>query len=456
MVAPALVLLNPYTLGAAAAGASAVTFGLVKRETLVHAADEALRYSMDMTLKAAPWVIAGLWRPGTIIHMAEEAAPSATDAPAPSAPVQPAAPPPPHKGPGDWREAVRRAMDRVSGPVSGAMDYIRNRWYLRWAPLPLSLAYAIGHATYAEYEQETERQTFRKPVPDGLRALVKKASPSLSDSLTIVRTFPHDMDLMKDVIPKMFRTAYTPDGTLVVVHALLETFSIHPAVNPEMKQEVLRLIEREFIGRASETTVSRFAAQMTLVKEDLATPNMLFSMSDQVISGHVVQAGIANLLSDMRNERQALLAMAAEHDAWLHTLSLPETVLQQTHARVKAIEGRLNLEWGVVQTKLQDPERYMAAVTEGFKIMAQDFRQKNRSIMDSMEEGAVTGDSLESIAGLFWGMTVFQSPWSYLTSMVFMGVGSKVSQSNAAVEHSRTRRPIKFCLPDYGTNCDTL
>lgn len=464
MVAAVVVLLNPYALAAAAVGVGAIELGLVKREDLAQAADTALRYSAELSLKAAPWVIAGLtgvkvhplWRPSTITQMSNDAIPQAADVPAPTIPSTPAAPPPPDKGPGNWREALRRTIDRVSGPVSGAMEFVRNRWYLRWAPLPLSLAYAIGNATYVEHQQETERLALRKPVPDKLRELVKNSSPSLVDAITIVHNFAYDAALMQDIIPKMFRTAYTPDGTLVVVHALLETFSLHPAVSPEMKQAVLRLIEREFDGNAPETTIKRFAAQMAILKEDLATPNMLISVESTVVSGHVMQPGIANILSDMRDERNGLLAMAAEHDQWMHTLGLPNTILQQTHARVQAIDHRLNLEWGVVQSKLQDPERYMAAVTEGFKIMTQDFRQKNRSIMDMMEDGTSTGDSMESIVGLFWGMTVFKSPWSYLTSMLFMGVGSKVSESNTAVEQSRLHRPVKFCLPDYGTNCDTL
>lgn len=471
MVAPAIALLNPYVLGAAAVGAGAVALGWVKREDADRLVQAALRESTALTLKAAPWLMATmtsarpqpLWRPDAL-PMADESAPAVPDiAPAPTTvPPAPAAPQDPKdpQDPKGWRGVCRRAIDRVTAPITGAMAFIRARWYLRWAPLPLALGYSVGRAAYTDYVQEEERHALQTPVPEKLRTLVKQSTPTLADALTVVHLYAHDEALMRELIPKMFRTAFTPDGALILVHALLETLSLHPAVGPELKREYLQLIEAEFgiLSKKEGTLVGRFAEQMVMAKEDLETPDTLIPVKDAAItiSGHVVRPGISNLLNDLRTEREAVLVMAHAHDRWVSDRGLPEATLTQTHARIAAIEKRLNLEWGVVQGKFRDPERYMSAVTEGFTIMAMDFRHKNRTVWEIMEEGGGDYDSPASIAGLLWGIAAFQSPGNFLTSLIFTGLGSKVADSNTAAEQSNLRRPIKFCLPDYGTNCDAL
>lgn len=448
MVAPALVLLNPYTLGAAAAGASAVTFGLVKRETLTHAADEALRYSMEMTLKAAPWVIAGLWRPGTIIHMAEDSAPPATDAPAPSAPATPASPqfePP---------QGLFQKLRRVLGT---AQKFVQGRWYLRWAPVPLGVAYAFGRVSWAHHVQEKNRADLAVPVPDGVRREVSATYPSLVRGIDIAHRYPHDEQLMVDLIPKLFSPTFTPDGALLVIHALLETLSLHPAVGSEKKRRYVEMMQAEF-----QKVIQKFARNMEVMELTgvLGNSEAIFSAGDITIQGRIVKPGMQDLIEEMRTEKKALQEMTAAHIQWVGSRDLPPHVMVQVSAREKTIDERLPLVWGGIQAKIGTPKIYMDAVQQSFEVMRNDFVMKNLDVWEAFEASANAPDaanSTGSMLGVFGAMVFLKPGWMLIIkSIPFMFAGSLIEGAHAAIERSSQRHPIKFCLPGYGTLCDIL
>lgn len=456
MVAPAIALLNPYVLGAAAVGFGAVALGLVKREDADRLAEAALHESTALTLKMAPWLIATmtgarpqpLWRPDAL-PMATESAPVASDVvPTPTeAPPAPVAPKPP-KDP-LWHR-MREAIDTVQ-------SFIRSRWYIRWAPVPLGIAGAFAYVVWVDHRRAGERKAMSQAVPAAIRSQVLTTYPAIAEGMAIVQRYADDDALMSALIPKLFSPVYTPDGALLVMHCLLETLSLHPAVNSVQKRAYVELVQMEF-----RQVVGRFANKMQVMESTkvLSHPESLFSAGDMMIQGHIVKPGMQDIIDEMRGEKDALKAMLRGHLTWLKTRHLSAHVMREADARLQVLDERMPLNWGSIQAKLGNPKVYMDSVQQSFEIMQSDFVMKNLDVREAFESSTNSPDaanSTGSMLGIFASILFLQPSWTLVfRSIPFMFAGSLIHGAHTAVEQSAIRHPIKFCLPGYGTLCDTL
>lgn len=389
------------------------------------------------------------WQPPTILNMADESVPEAPPIGniADTGTGTPSAPEPP-QDPSRWRNALRR--------ISDVQTFIRDRWYLRWAPVPLAMAYAAGHTALMASRQDSERQALRVPVPGEVYLKVQTGLFSPQEGIEIAQKYAYDQTLMLSLIPKQFESVFTPDGSLVLVHTLLETLSMHPAVDSKQKSLYFTAIE------VAHKKVEDQFMQHTLVEmaDAVGNPELVFSAGDKIIQGHIMNNGVRGIIQPMRAEKEALQSIVATHVAWMEKRGLPAEIISQIQARIPTVDERLPLEWGRIQAKISTTKTYIDSVRLSFATMRDDFVMKNLDVWELFESKAMPNDATNSpgsMVGMLGASMILKPSWTIVFRAIpFMMAGSLVHSANEVGDEAFRRLPIKFCLPGYGSLCDIL
>lgn len=371
------------------------------------------------------------------------------------------------------RQALRHPFQTIrslSEPLGRSGQWVKDKWYRRWAPVPLLMGAGLTRTYWVDRDLAKERKKLQVEPPSSLVETIKQTSPSWSEEIKIVQQYSHRQDLIQTVLPKMYAQVVTPEGALVLTHTLLETFSLSPVLDPAAKHAWDHFIEEQF-----ERALHHYGQWVLTLNLTgaAASPERVYEIQteDQTsyIRGYVVQPGIKDLIEEMRKEKEALLELMALHEVWTDH-RLREEVPEQHEAYMKVIRFRRKyvqkvyaIHWNEVQSRLNNLDQYLAKIQESFASMGIDFQMKNRDIWIHYAEHAslanlITNPSPGQFLG-WWGGTLFVQGSgfvSFLKAIPFGLAAGFVTSSYTAEALARQDLPIEMCLPSYGALCEQL
>ncbi|MDP2600426.1 MAG: hypothetical protein Q8P84_06830 [Deltaproteobacteria bacterium] len=347
---------------------------------------------------------------------------------------------------------------KTVGEITGkGFSRIREKWYLRWAPVPLGIGYGVAKTVKTGWELEEKREAKATPVPETVLKSVQQDPVSLDTGMEWAQEYNHNSEMMEYLLPKLYNQVVTPEGALLLTHHLLESFSLSESLSMEKKVVYVSILEREFDRALNHFGQWVLTLGLTGAKE---SEEALFQSGETVIRGYLVQPGIDDLMDEMRKEKEALQKMMHSHQNQMWLAGHPDAAAAKINYphRLEMLDRGIPLTWGGTQRKLDDLPFYLDTVKQSFSGMVADFQIKNPALWQSFAEHA--GNWIGSKGGTlgYFGSSLFlKGGWSVMFKGIpFMIAGSLFEASYKAEEAASSRLPVQLCIPSYGTLCENL
>lgn len=363
-----------------------------------------------------------------------------------------------------WKGFWKESADFFSG----------HRLIGRTLPLlVIGSSFVRGCADYSTLE--IDRYAHMIDTPADTSDEVKKQSLDWRKSLSLIRQYPNDAELVKRLIDGMLSEVKTPEGALYLALVLQETFLLSPTLDVDTKAGY-----QEWTRSAFEAaTKIEFGLTVTALHHK-GVLDSFDSDGDGITDTQPTDEQkkvIKSFLKDLEEEKTALIVLNKEHTDWVEeqltrrmrfddpenpgivVLENPEasqiqSTIEALHSREKRL-NRLPTDWETVRYKLalDATGQYQSAVDQSFVLMSNDFSQHNRaywgewfSSTTDMDSGLLGVGS--SLAGLFYFLPAHSLAGFIFTPMVYGAAGASISAPAQAHDAYLERHLMLLVLPE--------